>query len=78
MRTRRSPDAIVIAVLSIGQLATPVAAAPDPAPVDRSPAASAALTSGQVQLQAVTGGLASPLAIVNAGDGTGRLFILEK
>ena len=31
-----------------------------------------------MQLQALAGGLSAPLAIVNAGDGSNRLFILEK
>jgi glucose/arabinose dehydrogenase len=78
-RTRRSPVAIVIAILSIGMLATtPITAAPAPTPVSRPPTASAALFNGQVQLQAITGGFASPVGIANAGDGSGRLFIVEQ
>jgi glucose/arabinose dehydrogenase len=41
-------------------------------------AASAPLARADVQLQLVTSGLASPVAIANAGDGTGRLFIVEQ
>lgn len=43
----------------------PDMAAPDPAAVE-------------VTLQQVTGGLDTPVGIANAGDGSGRLFILEK
>ena len=77
-RTRRAPVALVIAVLSVGLLAGPAIALPDPTPPDRQPSSSAALANGQLQLQVVAQGLASPLGIVNAGDGSGRLFILEK
>jgi glucose/arabinose dehydrogenase len=77
-RTRRSPVAFVLAVLSVGLLESPVAASLDPAPDGRPPSTSAALTGGQVRLQEVTGGLVSPLGVVNAGDGSGRLFIVEQ
>ncbi|MFC2030545.1 PQQ-dependent sugar dehydrogenase [Chloroflexota bacterium] len=43
----------------------PVPAAGDPAAV-------------RVELQVVVGGLDTPLAIANAGDGSGRLFVVEK
>jgi glucose/arabinose dehydrogenase len=38
----------------------------------------ALLNPADVVIQPVTGGLEQPLLITNAGDGTGRLFILEK
>ena len=37
-----------------------------------------ALASGQLTLQSVVGGFASPLGVVNAGDGTGRLFVVQR
>ena len=37
-----------------------------------------ALAAGQVELRYLVGGLSSPLGIVNAGDDTNRLFVLEK
>jgi len=41
-------------------------------------ATQAALSSGQLTLVPVTSGLTKPLGIENAGDGTGRLFIVEQ
>ncbi|HJP71913.1 MAG TPA: PQQ-dependent sugar dehydrogenase [Candidatus Limnocylindria bacterium] len=41
-------------------------------------APNAALSAGQLDLRQVASGLSAPLGIVNAGDGTDRLFILEK
>lgn len=35
-------------------------------------------TSGEVRLEAVATDLTQPLGLVNAGDGSGRLFVLEK
>jgi glucose/arabinose dehydrogenase len=40
--------------------------------------AASALARADVQLQLVTGGLTAPVAIANAGDGSGRLFIVEQ
>ncbi len=37
-----------------------------------------ALASGQLTLQTVVGGFSSPLGVVNAGDGTGRLFVVQR
>jgi glucose/arabinose dehydrogenase len=34
--------------------------------------------AGQVKLRLVTGGLSSPLFVTNAGDGTDRLFVVER
>jgi glucose/arabinose dehydrogenase len=39
---------------------------------------SAALSAGQLALISVVSGLDQPLGIVNAGDGSGRLFIVEQ
>src|SRR4029079_4580277 len=41
-------------------------------------AASAALKPNQLTFQRVVGGLSAPLGVVNAGDGTGRLFVVQR
>jgi len=76
-RTRRSSAALLAALLSIGLLAAPASAAPA-APDQSAPSATATLYGGQVQLQHLASGLVNPLGIVNAADGTNRLFVLEK
>jgi glucose/arabinose dehydrogenase len=38
----------------------------------------AALSGGQLTVVRVTGGLSSPLSVTNAGDGSGRLFVVER
>jgi glucose/arabinose dehydrogenase len=40
--------------------------------------ASAALKPNQLTFQRVVGGLSAPLGVVNAGDGTGRLFVVQR
>jgi glucose/arabinose dehydrogenase len=50
------------------EVPTPTGSAPQP--VD--------LASMRLELQAVVGGLAAPVAVVSAGDGSGRLFVVEK
>jgi glucose/arabinose dehydrogenase len=40
--------------------------------------ADAALSSGQLTVTKVVSGLSSPLGVVNAGDGSGRLFIVQQ
>ena len=49
-------------------------------PADRSPEAiePAALSSGQLTVIRVTGGLSSPLGVTHAGDGSGRLFVVQR
>ena len=76
-RTRRSSAALRAVLLSIGLIAAPASAAPV-APDEPSPNATAALYGGQVQLQYLVSGLVNPLGIVNAGDGTNRLFVVEQ
>ncbi len=64
--------------------ATPEQVAPDP--VSAQPRRDAtvaavepqALTSGQLTTQKVVSGFASPLGVTNAGDGSGRLFVVER
>jgi glucose/arabinose dehydrogenase len=43
-----------------------------------SPIAPTALGSGQLTVVKVTGGLSSPLGVTHAGDGSGRLFVVEQ
>jgi glucose/arabinose dehydrogenase len=61
----------------VASLALPARATPQ-APATEPPAPATALSPGTAELQHVISGLAAPLGIVNAGDGTDRLFILEK
>lgn len=62
----------VVASISVPARATPLV------PATERLASATALASGTLELQHVTSGLTAPLGIVNAGDGTDRLFILEK
>ena len=78
MRRRRcSPVSILIALIVIAQATTPALAQPIAA-VPKDPAAVAALSVGQLQVTRVTSGLVDPLGIVNAADGTNRLFVIEQ
>jgi glucose/arabinose dehydrogenase len=70
------PRVLVLAALS-GLLITPVSARPA-APQTRAPTPVGALTTGQVTVTHVTSGLVQPLGVVNAGDGTDRLFVVEQ
>ena len=76
-RFRRSPVSILSALILIGQLATPTLAQPAP-PQGEAPDATAALATGQLRITHVTSGLASPVGLANAGDGSNRLFIVEQ
>jgi glucose/arabinose dehydrogenase len=76
-RSRRSSAAILSAVLLLTALAAPVSAAPQPL-AEPEPAPTAALSTGQVRITQVDDGFVNPLGVVNAGDGTGRLFVLEQ
>jgi glucose/arabinose dehydrogenase len=73
---RRLP-LIVIAVLLLG-LWTPAALAAPVAPEPAAPEQTAALSSGQLNIALTASGLSSPLGVVNAGDGTNRLFVIEQ
>jgi glucose/arabinose dehydrogenase len=75
---RRTITAVFTLAMLVGLLASPVSAAPE-APIDRDDNAPlAALGNGQVQLQLIVSGLSSPIGVVNAGDGTGRLFVVQQ
>ena len=76
-RYRRSPVSFLIALFVLGQLAGPALAQPAP-PSPAAPEATSALSAGQVRITEVAGGLSSPVGVVNAGDGTNRLFIVEQ
>lgn len=76
-RTRRFPLALLSSFFMLPLLALPAAAEPISRPVDR-PESDAAVSSGQVRLRLVEDGFSAPLGIVNAGDGTDRLFVIEK
>ena len=76
-RNRRSSAALLATLLTIGLLAAPASAAPA-APEAPAAEPSSALYGGQIQLQLVASGLYSPVGVVNAGDGTNRLFVLER
>ena len=58
-------------------MAVPALAQPAAPPAADS-AASAGLAAGQVHLRHIVSGLSNPLGIVNADDGTNRLFVLEQ
>ena len=73
---RRLP-LIVIAVLLLGLWSPAVLAAPA-APEPTATTQTAALTSGQLNIALTTSGLSSPIGVVNAGDGTNRLFVVEQ
>ncbi len=78
MRHRPSPVAVLASVVLIIGLVGPVGAEPiSPAP-EADPAPEGAVSTGQVRLRHVVSGLANPLGIVNAGDGSNRLFVLEQ
>lgn len=74
MRTRLATLLVTLLTLLA---AAPVGATEAPA-VERSSAPEAAVTRGQVDLQLVVSGLSSPIGVVNAGDGTNRLFVDRK
>ena len=83
--TRIARSAIVAALLALAAIlpAALPAAARDPlraAAADRSIDAvePTALSSGQLTVVRVTGGLSSPLGVVNANDGSGRLFVVQQ
>ncbi|HET8777678.1 MAG TPA: PQQ-dependent sugar dehydrogenase, partial [Candidatus Limnocylindria bacterium] len=76
---RRGLAVVQVAVLAIACVAMPGTADARLDPAERSSAAApASIAAGQLDLREVATGLSSPVGIVNAGDGSGRLFILEK
>ncbi|HEY8171024.1 MAG TPA: PQQ-dependent sugar dehydrogenase [Candidatus Limnocylindria bacterium] len=73
---RRLP--LIIAALLLVGLSTPTALAAPAVPAPAAQDASAALSSGQLNIKLITSGLSSPVGVVNAGDGTNRLFVIEQ
>jgi glucose/arabinose dehydrogenase len=73
---------LLASVLSAIALAAIAGAAPAVAkvtePVAAHAAAPAALSSGQLTVVKVVGGFSSPVGVTNAGDGSGRLFVVEQ
>jgi glucose/arabinose dehydrogenase len=76
-RYRRSPVSFLLAIILLGLVAGPTTAEPEP-PAPSAPAASTALSGGQLRVTHVTSGLSSPVGLANAGDGSNRLFIVEQ
>ena len=52
--------------------------APTVAATAAAPMSTAALSAGQLTVVKVTGGLSSPVGVTNAGDGSGRLFVVQQ
>ena len=52
--------------------AAPMAPRPD------APNVSSALSAGQLDLRTIASGLTAPIGVTNAGDGTNRLFVVER
>ena len=77
MRHRPSSIAALFSLALVLSLVGPAGAEPN-SPEAADPTAPSALATGQVVVTHVESGLANPLGIANAGDGTGRLFILEQ
>jgi glucose/arabinose dehydrogenase len=76
LRHRVAAELLTIGcLLSLALPAQTTATQQTPA-ADDAPAGS--LADGQLDLALVTTGLAAPTAVTNAGDGSGRLFVLER
>lgn len=73
----RASALVITLVVGAATLPGPSRASQVPAP-EEAPRVEAALTAGQVQMRTITGGLDSPVGVTNAGDGTNRLFIVER
>jgi glucose/arabinose dehydrogenase len=77
MLRTRCPSVAFLTLVLILLAASPASAQPMPREPERA-AADPAVEAGQVRLRLIESGFASPLGVVNAGDGTDRLFVLEK
>ncbi|MGI8659220.1 MAG: PQQ-dependent sugar dehydrogenase [Candidatus Limnocylindria bacterium] len=67
---------LTVTLMSLGAV-MPAAASSQP-PLEPGAQAEAALTAGQLDIQLVISGLTKPVGVVNAGDGTQRLFVIEQ
>jgi glucose/arabinose dehydrogenase len=74
MRSRVT--AFIVSLITLAAV-VPVSAA-EHQPAAPAPQAEAAISAGQLDLQLVVGGLSQPVGVVNAGDGTGRLFVVQQ
>ena len=74
---RRHLTVLLAAALALTVVPATATAAParPSAPAATPPAA---LVARQVNVKLITGGLSSPAGVVNAGDGTGRLFVIQQ
>ena len=78
IRRRRSPVAVTLAILIAGMLAGPVGAEPMPRATTGTPRSRCRTHGRPGRLATVTSGLSSPIGVVNAGDGTNRLFVVQQ
>lgn len=76
-RSRHAPIVAVV-VLFAALISAPAAAARVGSAAVAAPAAPTALAAGQLTVVRVLAGLSSPLGVVNAGDGTNRLFVVQR
>jgi glucose/arabinose dehydrogenase len=77
-RTRFFGSAALAAILAALAGAAPAAVGVNDQAALQANAAPAALSSGQLTVVRVTGSLSSPLGVTHAGDGSGRLFVVEQ
>jgi glucose/arabinose dehydrogenase len=77
MRTLRSFVALGTAVILLSTLAGPAIARPA-TPTEPPAPASTTIKGGQLDLQLIVSGLSQPIGVVNAGDGTNRLFVIQQ
>jgi glucose/arabinose dehydrogenase len=83
MTTHRSRRARLLgSLMTVAVLTALAGAAPAVAkvtePVSEPSVAPTALSSGQLTVVRVVGGFSSPVGVTHAGDGSGRLFVLEQ
>ena len=62
----------------MGSPAAPTASAPSPAPATSAPSPAGSTAGGRIALRTVAGGFDQPVFVTNAGDGSGRLFVVEQ
>ncbi len=75
---RRLGSLVTIAVLATGAIGAPGALARTSTTAGEPAPAPTALAAGQLQFKFIDSGLSTPVGIVNAGDSSGRLFIVQQ
>jgi glucose/arabinose dehydrogenase len=75
--TRTATSSLLAAILLLS-VAAPVAARPSAPATAEAQAGEAAFSGGMVDIQLVVSGLTQPIGVVNAGDGTNRLFVVQQ